>query len=66
MDVKSRWTPYVEPYLSRSGVSSVKFFMNAFGEGEPEKPVTDKGSEFIGGDLQALLKVQGVEWQGLP
>ena len=36
MDVKSRWAPYVEPYLWRSGASSVEFFMNAFGEGEPE------------------------------
>lgn len=66
MDVKSRWTPYVEPYLWRSGASSVEFFMNAFGEGKPQKLVTDKGSEFISGDLQALLKVEGVEWQGLP
>ena len=40
--------------------------MNAFGQGKPEKLVTDKGSEFISGDLQALLKVEGVEWQGLP
>jgi len=40
--------------------------MNAFEEGKPEKLVTDKGSEFISGDLQALLKVEGVEWQGLP
>ena len=66
MDVKSRWTPYVEPYLWRSGASSVEFFMNAFGGGKPEKLVTDKGSEFISGHLQALLKVAGVDWQGLP
>jgi transposase InsO family protein len=66
MDVKSRWAPYVEPYLLRSGTSSVEFFMNAFGEGKSEKLVTDKGSEFISGDLQAPLEVEGMEWQGLP
>lgn len=40
--------------------------MNAFGQGKPKKLVTDKGSEFISGNLQALSKVEGVEWQGLP
>ena len=44
----------------------VGFFMNAFEQGKPEKLVTDKGSEFINGDLQAMLQVEGVEWQGLP
>jgi len=60
MDVKSRWTPYVGSYLSRSSASFVEFFMSAFGEGKPKKLVTDKGSEFISGDLQALLEVEGV------
>ena len=36
--------------------------MNAFGEGKPGKLVADKGSEFRNGDLQALLKVEGIEW----
>ncbi len=40
--------------------------MNASAEGEPEKLVTDKGSESITGDAEALLKVEGVEWQGPP
>jgi transposase InsO family protein len=66
MDVKSRWTPDAGPYLSRCGASSVEFFMNAFGESKPEKLVTDKGSEFTSGDLQAFLELEGVEWQGLP
>lgn len=66
MDVKSRWASHVEPYLSQSGASSVEFFMNAFDGHKPEKLVRDKGSEFISGDFQGLLELQGVKWQGLP
>ena len=66
IDVESRWAAYVKAYLWRSGASSVEFFMNASAEGEPEKLVTDKGSESISRDAEALLKVEGVEWQGPP
>ena len=66
IDVESRWAAYVEPYLWRSGASSVEFFMNASAEGEPEKLVTDKGSESISRDAEALSKVEGPESQGPP
>ena len=60
IDVESRWSPYVEPYIWRSGASSVEFFMNAFGEAELEKLVTETASEFDSGNLDALLKAEAV------
>lgn len=61
MDVKSRWAPHVEAHLSLCGASSVEFFLNAFGEGELEKLVTDNGSEFTCADPQALLELEAVQ-----
>lgn len=40
--------------------------MNASAEGELEKLVTEKGSESISRDAEALFEVEGVEWQDPP
>lgn len=66
MDFKSRWAVLAEPYFSRSGASSVEFFMDAFGARKPALLVTDKGSEFNCGELQALLETEKVDWKALP
>ena len=40
--------------------------MSAFGDSKAGKLVADRGLKFIYGDVPTLLKLEGVEWQGLP